>query len=139
MLPEIVNEFPKDLGQQIDFCIIVPTGRSIKYGMKKIFAAAMKKKKIGLAERLVLLPLMPFIEQKIVGGMKKGRQLALYQLLLDEREGLTEKQKEDKIKAYKRKLGIDEDTGPNRDTKNSGETQGISDTNQCWAWNFTLV
>jgi len=139
MLPEIVNEFPKELGQQIDFCIVVPTARNIKYGMKKIFAAAMKKKKIGLAEKLVLLPLMPFIEQKVVDGMKKGRQLALYQLLLDEREGLTEKQKEDKIKAYKRKLGIDDDSGPNRDTENNGQTKEIFNTTQCWAWNLALV
>ena len=72
MLPEIVKEFPKDLDRQIGYCIIIPTGRSIKYGWKKIFDAAMKKKKIGLAERLVLLPLMPFIEKKVVDGMKKA-------------------------------------------------------------------
>ena len=139
MLPEIVNEFPKELGQQIDFCIVVPTGRSIKYGMKKIFAAAIKRKKIGLAGRLVLLPLMPFIEQKVVDGMKKGRQLVLYELFMDKQEDLTEKQKEDKIKAYKRKLGIDDDSGPNRDTENNGQTKEIFNTTQCWAWNFALV
>jgi len=139
LLPEIVNEFGQELGQQIDFCVVIPTGRSIKYGMKKIFKVALKKKKIGLAERLVLLPLMPFIEHKVVDGMKKGRQLVLYELLLDKQKGLTEKQKEDKIKAYKRKLGIDDKTGPKRDTKNTGQTKEISDTTQCWAWDFALV
>jgi len=116
LLPEIVNEFPEDLAQQIDFCVIVPTGRNIKYGMKKILKAAMKKKKIGILERIVLLPLMPFIEHKVVDGMKKSRQLVLYELLLDKQEGLTEKQKKDKVKAYKRKLGLGNNTGSNLTT-----------------------
>ena len=71
LLPEIVNEFPKDLDQQIEFCVIVPTEKNIRSGMKKIFKAAMKKQKIGVLERLVILPLMPFIENKVVDNMKK--------------------------------------------------------------------
>jgi len=114
LLPQIVDEFPEDLAQQIDFCVIFPTGRNIQNGMKKILKAAIKNKKIGIVERLVLLPLMPFIEHKVVDGMKKSRQLVLYQLLLDKQEGLTEKQKKDKIKAYKRKLGLGNDAGSNR-------------------------
>jgi len=130
LLPEIVNEFPKDLNQQIDFCVIVPTERNIKYGMKRIFAAAMKKKKIGLLERLVLLPLMPFIENKIVDGMKKSQQLILYELLLNKQKDLTEKQKEDKINAYKKRLGLDKDSGSKTYTEYTGQTKEISNTTQ---------
>ena len=126
MLSEIVNEFGQDLDQQIDYCVIMPTGRNIKYGWKKIFDAVLKKKKISLAARLVLLPLMPFIEQKVVDGMKKGRQVVLYQILLDKQKGLSEQQKEDKVKAYKRKLGIDDKSGPNRDIEKNGQTKEIS-------------
>lgn len=118
LLPEIVSEFPKDLDQQIDFCVIVPTERNIRSGMKKIFKAAMKKKKIGVMERLVMLPLMPFIEQMVVDNMKKGRRLVLYKLLLDQQKDLTEKQKEDKIKAYKRRLGLGKDADSNREAEN---------------------
>jgi hypothetical protein len=118
LLPEIVGEFPEDLDQQIDFCVIVPTERNIRSGMKKILKAAMKKKKIGLMERMVIFPLMPFIEQMVVDSMKKGRQLVLYELLLDQQKGLTEKQKEDKINAYKRRLGLAEDADSNRDAEN---------------------
>ena len=118
LLPEIVSEFPKDLDQQIDFCVIVPTERNIRSGMKKIFEAAMKKRKIGLMERLVMLPLMPFIEQMVVDNMKKGRRLVLYELLLDQQKGLTEKQKEDKINAYKRRLGLAKDADSNREAEN---------------------
>ena len=118
LLPEIVSEFPKDLDQQIDFCVIVPTERNIRSGMKKIFEAAMKKRKIGLMERLVMLPLMPFIEQMVVDNMKKGRRLVLYELLLDQQKGLTEKQKEDKINAYKRRLGFAKDADSNREAEN---------------------
>ena len=118
LLPEIVSEFPKDLDQQIDFCVIVPTERNIRSGMKKIFEAAMKKRKIGLMERLVMLPLMPFIEQMVVDNMKKGRRFVLYELLLDQQKGLTEKQKEDKINAYKRRLGFAKDADSNREAEN---------------------
>ena len=126
MLSEIVNEFGQDLDQQIDYCVIMPSGRNIKYGWKKIFDAVLKKKKISLAARLVLLPLMPFIEQKVVDRMKKGRQVVLYQILLDKQEGLSKLQKEDKVKAYKRKLGIDDKSGPNRDIEKNGQTKEIS-------------
>ena len=80
LLPEIVNEFPKDVDKQIDFCVFVPTSRNIKYGFKKIFDAAIKKK-IGLAGRIALLPLMPFIEGKAIDGMKKSQQLVVYERL----------------------------------------------------------
>jgi hypothetical protein len=113
LLPQILNEFPKDLAQQIDFCVIIPTARNIQNGMRKIIKAAIKKQKIGILERIVLLPLMPFIENKVVDAMKKARQLVLYHLLLDKQEGLSKKQKEDKVKAYKKKLGLGKDGGPN--------------------------
>ncbi len=118
LLPEIVSEFPEDLDRQIDFCVIVPTERNIRSGMKKIFKAAMKKQKIGLMERLVMLPLMPFIEQMVVDNMKKGRRLVLYELLLDQQKGLNEEQKEDKINAYKRRLGLAKDADSKRGAEN---------------------
>ena len=95
LLPEIVNTFPEDVDKQIDFCVFVPTGRNIKYGFKKIFDVAIKKKKIGLVERVALLPLMPFIEGKVVDRMKKSQQLVVYERLLEKQKHLTKKQRED--------------------------------------------
>ncbi len=110
LLPEIVNEFPEDVDKQIDFCIFVPTARNVKYGFKKILDAAIKQKKIGLAERLLLIPMMPFIEGKVVDAMKKSQQLVVYERLLEKQRHLTKKQREDKVKAYMKKLGLDDES-----------------------------
>jgi len=129
LLPEIVNEFPENVDKQIDFCIFVPTGRNIKYGFKKIFDAAIKKKKIGLVERAALIPLMPFIERKVVDSMKKSQQLVVYERLIEKQKHLTKKQREDKVNAYKKKLGLDDDSGPKSDREITNKTKEPPDTN----------
>ena len=130
LLPEIVNKFPKDVDKQIDFCIFVPTGRNVKYCFKKIIDIAIKQKKIGLAERLLLLPMMPFIEGKVVDGMKKSQQLVVYELLLEKQKHLTKKQREDKVKAYKKKLGLGDDSDPKSDREITNKTKKPPDTSQ---------
>jgi len=128
LLPEIVNEFPENVDKQIDFCIFVPTGRNIKYGFKKIFDAAIKKKKIGLVERAALLPLMPFIEGKVIDGMKKSQQLVVYERLLEKQKHLTKTQREDKVKAYKKKLGLGDDSDSKSDKDSTDKTKETADT-----------
>ena len=128
LLPEIVNKFPEDVDKQIDFCIFVPTGRNVKYGFKKIIDTAIKQKKIGLAERILLLPMMPFIEGKVVDGMKKSQQLVVYERLLEKQKHLTEKQREDKVKAYKKKLGLGDDSNPYK--KDADKTKEPIDSTQ---------
>jgi hypothetical protein len=130
LLPEIVNEFPEDVDKQIDFCVFVPTGRNVKYGFKKIIDTAIKQKKIGLAERLLLLPLMPFIEGKVVDGMKKSQQLVVYERLLEKQKHLTKTQREDKVKAYKKKLGLGDDSDPKSDRENIKKTKESPETSQ---------
>lgn len=130
LLPEIVNKFPDDVDKQIDFCIFVPTGRNVKSGFKKVLDAAMKKKKIGLAERLLLVPLMPFIEGKVVDGMKKSQQLVVYEHLLEKQKHLTKKQKEDKVKAYKKKLGLDGQSKWESGKGNTGKAEEPVDISQ---------
>ena len=130
LLPEIVNEFPANVDKQIDFCVFVPTSRNVKSGFKKIIDTAIKKKKIGLAERLLLLPLMPFIEGKVVDGMKKSQQLVVYERLLEKQKHLTEKQREDKVKAYKKKLGLGDDSDPKSEREIINKTKKSTDTTQ---------
>ena len=130
LLPEIVNKFPEDVDKRIDFCVFVPTGRNIKYGFKKILDAAIKKKKIGLAERLLLLPMMPFIEGKVVDGMKKSQQLVVYEHLLEKQKHLTKKQREDKVKAYEKKLGLDGDSKSKSGKGITVKAKESSDTTQ---------
>ena len=127
-LPEIANEFPKGLEQQTDFCALVPTESNIRSGMKKMLKSAMKKQKLGIAKRILILPLMPLIEKKIFDGMKKSRQLVLYSMLVDEQEGLTEKEKKDKIEGYKKKLGLGEDADSDGKAHNTQKTKETSDT-----------
>jgi hypothetical protein len=130
MLPEIVNKFPENVDKQIDFCVFVPTSRNVKSGFKKIIDTAIKKKKIGLAERLVLLPMMPFIEGKVVDGMKKSQQLVVYERLIEKQKHLTKKQREDKVKAYKKKLGLGDDSDPKSDREITGKTKEPSERSQ---------
>jgi hypothetical protein len=110
LLPEIVEAFPKEIGEQIDFCVFLPTGGNIKNGFKKVLDAAIKHKKIGLVERLALLPLMPFIESKALDGLKKSQQLIVYERLLEKQTHLTEEQRDEKVRAYKKKLGLGDDS-----------------------------
>jgi len=125
LLPEIVNKFPENVDKQIDFCVFVPTSRNIKYGFKKIFDTAIIKKKIGIVERVALVPLMPFIEGKVVDGMKKSQQLVVYERLLEKQKHLTKKQREDKVKAYKKKLGLGDDSDPKSGKNNTDKTKEL--------------
>lgn len=126
LLPEIINKFPKGVEEHVDFCVFVPTSRNIKYGFKKMFDFAIKKQKIGILERLALVPLMPFIEGKVVDGMKKSQQLVVYERLLEKQKHLSKEQREDKFKAYKKKLGLgddDYDYGSKPDKKKIGQSK----------------
>jgi hypothetical protein len=125
-LPSILGQFPADIDKQIDFCVFVPTGDNVKRGFKKMIDFAIKKKKIGILERLALVPLMPFIEGKVVDGMKKTQQLVVYERLLEKQKHLSKKQREDKVKAYKKKLGLGDDDYDYRskpDKKKIGQTK----------------
>jgi hypothetical protein len=110
LLPGMVSEFPEDVDNKTDFCVFVPTVRNVKFGFKKILDAAIKQKKIGIVERLALVPLMPFVEGKVVDGIKKSEQLVVYEFLMEKQKHLTKEQREEKIKAYKKKLGLGDDS-----------------------------
>jgi len=96
ILPDLVGGFPKDVDLQIGWCVTIPTEGSIRYGMKKLLDAGMKKEKIGIVERVAMLPLLTFAENKAVGELKKGRQDTLYQLLAGKQRPLTDEQRQDK-------------------------------------------
>ena len=104
MLPDLIKGFPKDVERQIDWCMAIPTESNMKYGMKKMLDAAMKKEKIGTAKRIALFPILAIAERKAIGELKKARQLAFYQYFVDKQEHLTDKQKEDMKKVYEDRL-----------------------------------
>ena len=126
VLPDLVGQFPMGAEQQIGWCLIVPTDRSVKAGMKKIINTAMKKEKVGLAERLLVGAMMPMIEKKAAQQMKKASQAAVYELLLAGQKDLPEEQKQQKIKAYKQKLGLEDNSNKGRDEQARDE-QATSD------------
>ena len=129
-LPAILGQFPKGVEEQIDFCLFVPTSGNVKKGFKKMIDFAIKKKKIGIVERMALVPLMPFIEGKVVDGMKKSQQLVVYERLLEKQKHLTKKQREDKVKVYKKKLGLGDDSDPKSDREITNQTKEPTDTTQ---------
>jgi len=81
MLPDLIAGFPRDADLRIGWCATVPTESNIRYGMKKMLDAAMKKEKIGAAKRLAMLPVLAYAESKAIRDLKKGRQDALNQLV----------------------------------------------------------
>jgi len=95
MLPDLVNGFPKDVELQIGWCATVPTDSNIRYGLKKMLDAAMKKEKIGTAKRLAMLPVLAFAESKAISELKKGRQDALNRLVAGKHKPLITEQKQD--------------------------------------------
>jgi len=104
MLPELVDGFEKDVDRQIDWCVTIPTEEYIRSTIKKTFDAGLKKEKIGIVKRAAMFTLLAYAKRKSVGLVKKSRRLALYQLIVDKQEHLTEEQKEDMKKAYEERL-----------------------------------
>jgi hypothetical protein len=122
MLREIVHEFPENVDRPIAWCVVVPTGRCTKAGFRKIIDAGMKEKKPGLAERATMAAMMPIIERKVVLQTTKTQQALLYELLLEARKDLSVEQKAQKVSAYKREIGLDEDFKIGPDEKNEDAT-----------------
>ncbi len=106
MLPGLVSGFPQDVDQQIGWCVAIPTDGNIRYGLKKLLDAGMKKEKIGIAKRVAMFPLLVYAEKKAVGELEKGRQDALYRLLAGKQEHSSDEQKQDKGQEHKQ--GCDE-------------------------------
>ena len=69
-----------------------------------MFAAGLKKEKVGMAKQVALFPILAFAEKKAIGELKKARQLALFQFIIEKQNHLTDKQKQDKVKAYEERL-----------------------------------
>lgn len=120
-LPEILREFPQGLIPQVGWCIIVPTNRCVKSGIKKIIDVGMKKEKVGLAKRLLVVALMSLVEHKAAAHVRKTWQAMLYRLVLDAEENLSDEQKDQMHEAYKKKLGLnDKSKGDDNKRDNEG-------------------
>jgi len=104
ILPELIEEFPEDVNSQVDWCVTIPTERYIKHGMRKLLDAGLKKEKIGLAKRVALFPLLAIAENKAINELKEARQLVLYELFIDKQKNLKDKQKEEMVKSYEKRL-----------------------------------
>ncbi len=73
VLHEIAEQFPEDVDRQIEWCLIVPTDRCFKAGLRKVIDAGIRKEKPGLGERAMLTAMMPLIERKAVSRIRKER------------------------------------------------------------------
>lgn len=132
ILPEMIGQFPKGVEQHVGWCLIVPTDSSVKAGMKTMIDAGMKKEKAGLAERLLVGAMMPMIEKKAVQQMKKAAQAAVYELLMAGQEDLPEEQKQEKVKAYKKKLGLEDNSNDDGDEQAQPEQVTSEDAGSSW-------
>jgi len=96
MLPDLIKGFPQGADRQINWCVIVPTERNIRYGMKKFIEAGMREKKVGVVARVAMFPLLAFVENKVVDELSKGRREILQQFLTEKQESSTDEQQQDK-------------------------------------------
>lgn len=104
MLPELIQGFSGDVNRQIDWCMTVPTESNIKYGLKKMFAAGLKKEKVGIVKQVALFPFLAIAENKAISELKKARQSVMYQYFMEDQEHLTKEQKEEKVKTFQEQL-----------------------------------
>jgi len=104
MLPELIQGFPRDADRQIDWCMTIPTESNIKYGLKKVLAAGLKKEKVGIVKQVALFPFLAIAENKAISELKKARQSVIYQFFMEDQEHLTQEQKEEKVKAFQERL-----------------------------------
>ena len=96
MLPGLVCGFPQNVDQQISWCVTIPTQDNMRYGLKKLLDAGMKKEKIGMAQRVAMFPLLVYAENKAISEMEKAKQDVLDELLAGKQISFTDKQKQDK-------------------------------------------
>lgn len=106
-LNEMAEEFPKNVDQQVDYCIILPTDRCFNAGINKMIGALLKKEKVGLMKRLAVHAAMRLMEKKVTKQSKNEQQAVLYQHLLHIQKDLPKEQKEKMTKAYRQKLGLE--------------------------------
>ena len=111
-LPEIAGALPADVDRQIGWCVIVPTNRCVKAGMRKVINATMKKEKTGWAGRMMIGALMPFIEGKAAEEMEKKQQALLYEVVLNAQTDVPEQRKQGMNKAYRQKLSLEDRPEP---------------------------
>lgn len=101
-LRELIEEFPEDVRQHISWCVIVPTDRFLKTGMRTVIDGS--REETDLAQWFPVRALMLLIEQEAVEKVARNRRTILYQLLLDTQEALSEEQKRKMVKAYTERL-----------------------------------
>jgi hypothetical protein len=121
MLNEMAEEFPENVDQQVDYCIIIPTDRCFNAGINKMIGALLKKEKVGFMKRFAVRAVMRLMEKKVTKQAKNEQQAVLYQLLLDIQKDLPKEQKEKMAKAYKQKLGLENESKV--DSKKNGKEE----------------
>ncbi|MHC5082669.1 MAG: hypothetical protein ACYTET_01840 [Planctomycetota bacterium] len=109
MLSDVLQDFESIqlIEKQIDWCLILPTDKNIKEGTKKLIKAMLKEKVKG-GQKLLLIPMMPFVENKMINQMKKSRQLMVYQTIMELQTDLENSVREKRIQDYEVKIGLKE-------------------------------
>jgi len=114
MLPQLADGFGEGFDKDIGWCMIVPTERHMKAAVNNMIDAMCKAKKINGLMRIAVAPFMPGAVNKAVNDIKKTRNLALFELILMQKKTLTKSQKQEMLKAYEKKIGINKNNGKNK-------------------------
>ncbi len=93
------KEFPQELADKIAWSVAVPTKAAIKDVYKKMINAAMDKKNITGAQRALVAPYMALVESKLIAVIAIERDSVIYELIVNSQSHLTDKDKENIIKA----------------------------------------
>lgn len=116
-LPKISKEFPEGLDREIAWCIIVPTDKYVGSSLRAMMDAVVKVDNMNWKERLLIGAMMPLAQRKGEAEMRKIRRADLYQLLMDGQTDLSPETRKEKVRAYRQKLGLGDESKPEADQK----------------------
>lgn len=106
MLPVMVKDFEVGSDRKIGWCLIIPSERNMKIAVNTMIDTMLDNEKVDGIGRAIMAPFLPAAKSKALDEIKRARKLAVFQLLLNEKDQLNEQQKQQRIKAYREKIGI---------------------------------
>ncbi|MCF7954623.1 MAG: hypothetical protein K9M75_02360 [Phycisphaerae bacterium] len=115
MLPKVVDGFDEGFDENIGWYMIVPTERHMKAGVNNMIDAVFKAKKVNGMTRIIAAPFLPGAVNKAVDEIKKTTKLAMFELILMKQKTLTMSQKQEMLKAYEKKIGINKNNGKSKE------------------------
>jgi hypothetical protein len=125
-LQKIVPELPEGLDRDIGWCLIVPTDRCVRAGLRATMDAVVKAGQLKWKERLLIGAAMPLALHEGEKRIRKTWQADLYQFLVDGQNDWAQEIRQQKVRSYRQKLGLDSESSKGGPGTGRGKPEGKS-------------